>query len=214
LKCILLIRLFGIFFILSWTQWSIGQNVSVFTLENDAIKHVKFEAKQISKIYVETISDSRFQFQSSAESTYKNDLYFDYHVSNDSLIITDIYPKYLEFGNNKMTSTQVFSVEVWLKMPEQLSLFIDSNYGTMVVNGRFENLLLNTKSGNCKLNILKTNANISTYSGDISITTRDVNVSAETQNGIKVVDTFLIEKHLLKLKSIDGDIKVRNKRRE
>jgi hypothetical protein len=197
---------------LSWVQWSFAQNVSVFTLENDAIKHVKFEARQISKIYVETVSGSNFQFQSSAESTYKNDLYFDYQVSNDSLIITDIYPKYLEFGNNKMTSTQVFSVEVWLKMPEQLSLFIDSNYGSMEVKGIFENLLINTKSGVCELKIEKTNANISTYSGDISIITKDVIVNAETQNGTLDIDTFLIEKYQLKLKSIDGDIKVKNTR--
>lgn len=208
----LLIKSFGLVVTICWANWSFGQNVSVFTLENDAIRHVKFEAKQISKIYVETVSNSTFHFQSSAESTYKNDLYFDYRVSNDSLIITDIYPKYLEFGNNKMTSTQVFSVEVWLKLPERLSLFIDSQYGSMEIAGTFDNLILNTKSGICNLNILKTNANISTYSGDIRVNTKDVIVNAETQNGNLEIDTFLIKKYPLKLKSIDGDIEVKNKR--
>lgn len=205
-----LLRSIGLVLTICWANWSFGQNISVFTLENDAIKHVKFEAKQISKIYIETISNSTFQFQSSAESTYKNELYFDYRVSNDSLVITDIYPKYLEFGNNKMTSTQVFSVEVWFKLPENLNVFIDSKYASIEAKGQFDNLILNTKSGICKLDIQKTNANISTYSGDISVLTKDVNVNAETQNGNLEVDTFLIEKYSLKLKSIDGDITVRN----
>jgi len=197
--------------ILFLTKISFGQNVSVFTLENDAINHVSFEAKQISKIYIETKPKASFEFQSSSESTYKNDLYFDYHVSNDSLIITDIYPKSLEFGSNKMTSTQVFSVEVWLEMPEQLSLFIDSKYASIDVKGTFENLILNTMSGICNLNILKTNANISTYKGDINVTTKHVSVNAETQNGNLNIDRFLIENYQLDLKSIDGDIRVKRK---
>jgi len=214
LKITYLITLIKLAVAFGWSNLAFGQNISAFVLENDVINHVKFEAKQISKIHVETVSSATFHFQSSAESTYKNDLYFDYRVTNDSLIITDIYPKYLEFGNNKMTSTQVFSVEVWFKLPENINLFIDSNYASMEIEGTFENLILNTKSGNCKLNILKTNANISTYSGNINVITTDVIVNAETQNGNVEIDTFLIERYPLKLKSIDGDIRVINKRND
>ena len=191
-------------------QVALGQNKSEFFLENKSIKHVMFEAKQIAKIYAETGPNSTFMFESSAESTYKNELYFDYSITNDSLIITDIYPKHLEFGSNKMTSTQIFSVEVWLKIPKDLSLSIDSKYASIAVNGEFKNLFVNTKSGTCSLNIVNTDANVSTYSGDIMIKTADAAVDAESQNGKLNITAFELKRHRLKLKSVDGDIIVKS----
>ncbi len=213
----LLINQFGIqtikgltFILLSFnTLLGYSQNISGFSIEDRSIKNVKFEAKQISKITVNNSKSFTFEFRSSAESTYKNDLHFDYYVENETLFIKDIYPIHLEYGDNKMTSTQVFSVEVSLKIPKQTDLTIDSKYGSVFINGNYDNISVNTKSGICSLNVSEANANINTYSGDISVVTRDANVKAESQNGKIQIDKFVVKKNWLNLKSVDGDITVK-----
>lgn len=206
-----LIHYYKLVFILFTASSTIAfaQNKSGFSITNENIKHVKFDAKQVAKITVNNGKWSEFQFQSSSESTYQNDLYFDYKIENETLIISDIYPKHLEYGDNKMTSTQVFSVEVTLTIPENISLYINSKYASTLVKGMYKNITINTKTGNCKLDLTKTNANISTYSGNISVVTKDVNVQAESQNGSVDLDDFLIKKYWLSLKSIDGNISVK-----
>jgi hypothetical protein len=108
-----------------------------------------------------------------------------------------------------MTSTQVFSVEVSLKIPKRTDLVIDSKYASVFINGNYDNISVNTKSGICSLNVSEANANINTYSGDISVITRDANVKAESQNGKIQIDKFVVKKNWLNLKSVDGDITVK-----
>lgn len=189
-----------------------SQNISGFSIEDQSIKQVKFDAKQISKIKVENSKSFIFEFTSSSESTYKNDLYFDYYVENETLFITDIYPEHLEYGDSKMTSTQVFSVEVNLKIPKNTDLNINSKYASVFINGNYGNIIVNTKSGICTLNISEANATINTYTGNISVITQDAIVKAESQNGKIHVDRFVVRKNWLNLKSIDGDITVKKAR--
>jgi len=187
-------------------QKALSQFKTAFDIQNENIKVVYFEADQVSYLNIETQNKSRFQMTSSSEGSYKNDLYFDYTLKQDSLFIKSIYPKRLEYGDNKMTSTQEFSVSVDLRLPENLTLIIDSDLASVSGEGRFKNFQLNTKSGHCFFKSFYGNADVSTYNGDINLKTQDAKVEAFSQNGIVEIYDFLIQKNQINLKSVNGDI--------
>lgn len=189
-------------------QLGFSQFRTSFNIQNNSIKVVLFDAQQVSLITLETGKQSEFNFSSASEGTYQDDLYFDYEVKKDSLIIKSIYPKHLEFGDNKMTSMQEFSVSVKLSIPKNLKLFIDSEIASIEGSGDFQNLYINTKSGDCKLINFTGNADINTYDGRIYVKTKQAKVEAKSQNGAVKVSSTLLEKYQLNLRSVNGDIVV------
>lgn len=186
----------------------LSQFKTAFDIQNDNIKVVYFEADQVSEIYLETHKQKKFQLNSSSEGSYKSDLYFNYQIKQDSLIIKSVYPKRLEFGDNKMTSTQVFSVSVDLKIPNHIKLVINSNLASVFGKGKFQYFQLDTKSGQCDLEGIFQNAIINTYNGSINLTTEDADIDAYSQNGRVDVYNFLIQENPIRIKTVNGDIKV------
>jgi hypothetical protein len=185
-----------------------AQITSQFKIEDDHIKKVFFAAKQVSKVNLKTHQSDVFQFNSSAEGSYKNDIYFDYEVKDDVLYIKSIYPERLAFGDNKMTSMQAFSVAVTLSLPKNLTVEIESEMASIEGSGQYKNLIINTKSGHCQLVNLRGNAIINTYDGNIVITTRQAKIEAKSQNGLLDIQQALIKKHVVVLRSVNGNIKV------
>lgn len=204
------LRQIFLFLLLTFSyQQAYPQFKTAFEIQNEDIKTVWFQANQVSTIHIQTHNLPRFIFTSSSESTYKSELYFDYRIQNDSLIIKSIYPKALEFGDNKMTSMQEFSVSVNFSLPQQSTFIIDSDLASVVGQGQFDFFQLNTKSGHCKLERFIGNANINTYSGNITIHTKHANVQALSQNGKLQMHRFYSKIHQLNLKTVNGDIIVR-----
>jgi hypothetical protein len=185
-----------------------AQNTSRFKIENESINHIIFKAKQVSVINISTHSKNTILFNAASESTYKDELYFDYEIKNNKLFIKSIYPNRLAFGDNKMTSMQEFSVSVEMILPENLTLDITSEIASIEGQGVFKNVIINTKSGHCKLNPFKGNAKINTYDGYIKITTNQADVKAESQTGFVKIDESLVENYYLNLRSVKGNIKV------
>jgi hypothetical protein len=179
-----------------------------FQIEDPKIKVVVFEAEQVSLITLNTKGQSKFQFNSTSEGSYKSDIYFDYEVKQDSLVIKSIYPKHLEFGDNKMTSMQEFSVSVSLIIPENLRLILNSEIASVAGSGMFKDIQINTKSGYCKLINFEGNAGINTYDGNILIKTRQAKVEAKSQTGDINIQHALVESYQLNLRTVNGDIEV------
>ena len=202
-------QIFLFLILMFFFQMAHSQFKTAFEIKNEDIKTVWLQANQVSTIHIQTHNSSQFIFSSSSESTYKNDLYFDYHIKNDSLIIKSIYPKALEFGDNKMTSMQGFSVSVKFEIPQNSKFIIESDLASVFGQGQFEYLQLNTKSGHCNLKTFEGNANINTFNGNIKINTKSADIKAFSQNGMLKVDSFNYKKYHINLKTVNGDIIVR-----
>jgi len=189
-------------------QSGYSQYKTAFKIQDSSIKVVVFEAQQVSLIRLDTSSQTTFTFNSASEGSYKTDLYFDYAVNQDSLIIKSIYPKHLEFGDDKMTSMQEFSVSVSLSLPKQLTLIIDSEIASVEGSGKYKHVQINTKSGNCKLINFLGDATINTFKGKIYIKTRRAKVEAKSQTGDVDIQSALVKNYQLNLRTVNGDIEV------
>lgn len=199
---------FLLFLFIISTQLGYTQFRTAFKIQDPSIKVVLFEAQQVSQIRIETQKASVFHFKSASEGTYKTDLYFDHEIRNDSLIIRSVYPKHLEFGDNKMTSMQEFSVSVSFVMPQNIKLLIDSDLASVSGSGIFKHIQINTKSGNCQLNNFEGHANINTYNGNIFIQTKQAKVDAKSQTGEIKIDSALVENYDIDLRTVNGNIEV------
>lgn len=185
-----------------------AQNTAYFSIDDQNIQRVVFQADQVSNIRLQTQSNSGFKFTSSSEGTYQDDIYFDHWVKQNTLYIKSNYPERLAFGDNKMTSMQDFSVKIDFILPEHLSVDITSNIASVEGNGVFKNLIINTKSGYCHLSVLLGNAIINTYDGNINLKTKHAQISAFSQNGMVNIEDGLIQRNFVDLKSVYGNIKV------
>lgn len=204
-------KIFQILICFSFTIISLdgfSQFKTAFDIQDKNIKVVYFRADQVSEIQMQTYNQNHIQLQSKSEGSYKSELYFNYQISQDSLIINSVYPKPLEYGHNKMTSTQVFSVNVNLSLPDNVRLIIDSSLTSFYGRGRLTYLQINTKSGHCYFEGFLNKASINTYNGSVNLNIQDAKVEGNSQNGSVEIFDFIDQLNEIVVKTVNGDIKV------
>lgn len=177
------------------------------------------DAKNIAEIYIDTDEvfliniltekTSEVKIKTHSEGEYFDDIILETFVSGSQLNIKTRYPKRLTGGYDKLSAHKVFSLEIELRIPEDLEVSISSNIASVQGKGNFKSVYAELKQGYCKLREFTGAAVINTFSGNIFIETSSGLIEANSRNGKVEVPQFLPGRNPLRLTSIDGNIMVR-----
>lgn len=176
-----------------------AENIKSIQIDTDEVYHIKITATKTSQISISTHS----------EGEYFNDIILNTEQQKDVFKISTRYPERLTGGYDKLSAHKVFSLEIELEVPQGLEVIINSNIASVEASGEFRSIYADLKQGYCKLLDFSGDAVINTYSGHILVETSSGLIEAESRNGTVEIPDFLPGRNPLRLKSIDGDIKVR-----
>lgn len=195
------------FLLLSFSAMS--QKDSERSFEAATIKQLEIYIDEVHKIDIKTYPGSEVLLISHSEGEYYNDIHLKMERLEEKFILSSVFKEDLQEGYDKLSAHKVFSLEVTLKIPEHLVVYLKSNIATVTAHGKYKELKVELQMGACTLLDFTGNAVVNTYRGPIQVETGDANINAFSRNGSVDLPAGIRGNHQLELQSIYGDIRVR-----
>jgi len=192
-----------------FTQVSFGQTDTRELINAENIESIRINTDEVYLLKITSTESSKIIIETHSEGEYFNEIQLQTQIKGAELEISTKYPERLVNGFDKLSAHKVFSLEIELKVPEGLEIFITSNIASLEAYGDFESIYADLKQGYCKLKEFEGGAVINTYSGNILVETSSGLIEASSRNGTVQIPDYLPGRNPLRLTSIDGDIMVR-----
>lgn len=187
-----------------------AQKETVETMDAGGITSIVFSADEIFKIHVTTAPVKSISIKTHSDGEYYNRISLDSQILGQSLVLSSRFREILQSGYDKLSAHKVFAMEVFLEVPNDLSVDIRSNLASAYVSGDYASLLIQLESGSCYLEDLTADATVNTHNGNIFLEAEDAHVSAKSRHGEVLLSEWNSGSHKIVLSSINGNIKVVN----
>lgn len=185
------------------------QKDTSLTYDAAEIKKLYILTEEVFKINLKTSKTDKITLISHSEGEYYNDISLEMAVERDKMILSSKFPSRLQGGYDKLSAHKVFSMEISLEIPEGLEVYVRSNMGSLAGSGSYKYLEAELRSGYCSLENFTGNALLNTYSGGIEIETSNAIITASSRTGKVSIPGYLAGLHKIEIRSITGDISVR-----
>jgi hypothetical protein len=172
------------------------------------IETVSIDGNQIFNISVSTTKTDTIVVKSILDGEYQNQYQVVIKEEGQTLKLNLGYMSFTEIPDDKRNAHKVIAATLHLEIPEQLTLNILSDVGSVALNGNFRSLFIELIQGQCRVTGKAKTATINTLDGDINVVTKSATVEASSNNGKVSLDAFSNSNTLWILKSINGDITV------
>lgn len=188
----------------------IAQNTSIKQIRADHIKEIFVDGNQLFLIDVKTSRSNIISINSIVDGEYENEYQIFTSINGDRLDIKLEQIAFREIADDKRNALKVIAAKLLLEIPQKKNLSIDSDIGSVILNGSFNSISIQLQQGYCNLKGNTKEALINTIDGNINIQTGDAKiVSAVTNNGKVNIYPFKVKSSLYNLKSINGDISIK-----
>ena len=185
-----------------------AQKITEQTIENESVSSIIIEGDHIFKISVKASKRKSFSLQSKIEGEYSKDLAVSSQIRNDTLLIsTDFQPFFKTDNNHKLSAHKVISIEVILRIPENLDVYIKSAIASAEIEGKYKFLTLELSQGNAFITSFNGDAIVNSINGNVSIETNNALVEAVSKTGT-VKQEELNSGNQININTITGNISV------
>ncbi|MBF8149779.1 hypothetical protein ITJ86_07695 [Winogradskyella sp. F6397] len=185
-----------------------AQNVLEKELTAERIDSIVIDGNQIFKITVVTSKTNQIKIVSTLDGEYQNEFQVEMRENNHTLYLHLEHLSFSEIPDDKRNAHKVIAATLQLEIPEERSLDIVSDIGSVDLNGTFNSLYIQLSRGRCYVEADTKTATINTLDGDIIVVTDNAAVTANSNHGKITVDEFYNAISTWKLKSINGNITV------
>lgn len=186
-----------------------SQKETTQTFEAGGIETIVVNSDEIYRISIKTVPGDQITISSKTDGEYFNNISLDSEVNRKTLSLNSRFREILQSGFDKLSAHKVYAMEVKLQIPEGMKVEVRSNVSSVFMEGAYDEILLQLKSGSAYLENFKGDAVINTYEGNIEVEAESAEVEAESRHGKVSVPDSINGLYMLKLISINGNIKVR-----
>lgn len=172
------------------------------------IKTISINGNEIFNILVSSSKRDDISVTSILDGEYQNDFQVAVKAGKNTLILSLEHVSLSEISDDKRNAHKVIAATLEVEIPEQLSLTILSDIGSVAIKGNFSSLFIELEQGHCDVEGEAKTATINTIDGAINVRTKSASVKAKSNHGIVVIDTFSDSGSIWDLKSINGNITV------
>lgn len=179
------------------------------TLDSEAVKGIFIDSDEVFEVFVKATESSDFSVSAEVEGETFETLKLNTEVKNGLWHIET--GRSLGFRNidDKLAAHKVLSVVLFIEIPKNKEVWVESNLASVQLTGSFSQINLNLSGGGCVLKDFRGSGIVNTLRGNITAEVLNTKVSAQSRNGNVSLEEVAAENGSLSLKSIDGDISVR-----
>jgi hypothetical protein len=185
-----------------------AQNVLEKKMLADKIKTISINGNQIFTISVSTSNTDYISIRSTLDGEYQNQFQIVTELENNSLNLSLEHLSFSTIADDKRNAHKVIAATLLLEIPEELTLNILSDVGSVDLNGNFNSIAIELLQGHCEVIAKVKTATIITIDGDIKVVTQSGIINANSNNGTVTLDEFSKGNSIWKLKTINGNITV------
>ncbi|MDN3491789.1 hypothetical protein [Winogradskyella bathintestinalis] len=198
--------LFSTFIICSSICFS--QNKVQKQLSAQHITTISINGNQIFNISVSTSKTDKIKVTSSLDGEYQNNFQISINEDNQTLNLSLEHLPLTEIPDDKRNAHKVIAATLQLEIPEQRSLNILSDIGSVDLQGNYKSLYIELLQGSCNVEGEVESAVVNTIDGNIDVVTKNATTEAKSNHGKIILDEFSNINSIWKLRSINGDITV------
>lgn len=185
-----------------------AQNVLEKKILADDIETISINGNQVFSISISTVKTEYITIKSTLDGEYQNQFQILIEDENGELKLSLERMVFEVIADDKRNAHKVIAAALHLEIPEQLTLNIFSDVGSVHLNGNFDVLSIELFQGHCEVIGKVNNATINTIDGNINVVTQSATINANSNNGSIILDEFSMSKSVWKLQTINGDITV------
>ena len=185
-----------------------AQNILDKKVSKEGFESILINGNQIFKISVSTATTDYITISSILDGEYQNQFQIITKQENNQLKLSLERLEFSVLADDKRNAHKVIAATLTIEIPENLSLSIISDIGSVGLNGNFDSLLIELLRGHCEVIGKANSVTINTIDGDINVVTQNASISASSSHGNVVLDEFSNSESFWKLQSINGDITV------
>ena len=201
-------KYYSSFLFLLFSLFASAQKDTSQQIDSKGIESIHINTDEAFKINLKTTKGDMILISTHTEGEYFNDIALITETKGESLHLSTKFREILQSGYDKLSAHKVFSLEITIEIPENLQVLIKSNIASLEAKGVYDFLEAELNSGYCTLTNFTGNALINTYNGPISIETTNATVTASSRNGEVIIPLDFTGNHIIKVTSINGDIRV------
>tara|TARA_R110002020_G_scaffold257463_2_gene471128 strand:+ start:200 stop:829 length:630 start_codon:yes stop_codon:yes gene_type:complete len=195
-----------LFFLLSGIGF--GQKQMQYRIPSEELKGIYIDSDEVFQIRIQASKIQEFKISAEVEGETFESVLVDPIQEND---LWRIYIKRsigFKAFDDKLAAHKVISIVLNIEIPENKELWVRSSLASLWAEGTFKYLNVNLMSGDCNLINYLGDGVINTLRGSICIETSNAQVEAISRNGNNETENKSDGKYHLKLKSVDGNIRV------
>ncbi|MCA0131466.1 DUF4097 family beta strand repeat-containing protein [Winogradskyella alexanderae] len=200
---------FKAFFVFLFVNMSLGQNTVIKNIDAETISTISIDGNQIFDIDITTSNTNYISCKSVVDGEYENMFQVISNINGASLELKLEQYQYTIINDDKRNAHKVVAVKLILDIPENINLSIVSDIANIKLKGNFDSVNVRLEEGFCNLSGQVKEGIIQTINGDIIVTTDNAEIYAQSNKGKITLFPFKIFRSKLNLKSIKGNINVR-----
>ncbi len=178
------------------------------TLDAQSVKGIFIESDQVFEVFIQASDGTDYSVTAEVEGETFESLKLDTKVENGLWHIETARSFGFKNIDDKLAAHKVLSVVLYIEMPLNKEVWVDSDLASVQLTGDFDQINLNLSGGGCVLKDFRGSGIVNTLRGSIKAEVKDTQVIADSRNGSVDKKQAGSGSRLLKLKSIDGDISV------
>jgi len=185
-----------------------AQNVLEKTIQATGIEMISIDGDQVFSIAISTSKTDEIKVKSTLDGEYQNDYQMVITEKDNTLKLRLEHLSFGDIPDDKRNAHKVIAAVLQMEVPENLSLTIKSDIGSVYLKGNFKSCYVALLEGQCDFVGTAETATINTLDGDINVITESAAIQAHSNHGKITVDDFSNEISIWKLESINGNITV------
>ncbi len=204
-------RLYSIYFIIALsffgTHCAMAQKIMKKEYTSTGITLVSIPDDAIYKITILPSLESKIEVDVYIYGDFAEAVVLEEHLLEGTLSLHTGFAPFFKTIDDKLAAHKVIAIELTLKVPQDLSLEVQSKLASVYVEGSYKNLAVSLADGGCYLRNFSGNAHLKTTTGTISVSAKD-DVWGKAVSEYGVVENTLVKtkKFLVEAESIKGDI--------
>ena len=185
-----------------------AQVTSTQRIDASSIQLISLRLQQVAFVDIKTSDTQEIEIKTESSGEYSQDIGLKRQIKQDELLIESFFDSKLKEGFDKLSATKVFSIGLHLVIPADMKVDIRTDITHIKLYGDYDAVQIENKFGNSQLFDFQGNAQINSYSGNVYIRTSNAAIEAFTENGEKKIAKMTRKKHLIKVKTVDGNIQI------
>lgn len=199
---------FFLIIILFFALQTQAQKTTNKTISSKGISEVIIDGSSVFKISIETIKANNISIQSYVEGENNEHVVLLTKIINNQLHISCPYQPLYVAANDKLSVHKLISIEIKLRIPEQLNISISSNIASVFMSGIYHKVTTELINGSFNAEKFNGNLLVNTIHGNIDLKTNLANVEVSSKHGTVEQEKLTPGNSFIVLNSINGNITV------
>lgn len=191
----------------SYVAWA--QNTSKTSYSANGIDTIVIDATQIFTINVKAVQTKMITITSVTNGEYQNNFKVVSKEDNGTLTVALQRSGMDDIPDDKRNAHKIVVAEVQVELPEDKSISIKSDIGSVTMNGKFKDMLVDLEQGSFTANATAEDARIKTIDGNIFLETKNALIETDSHHGLVDTPKDLFGFGVWKLQTNGGNITVK-----